>query len=142
MMYTGLLKAQEEGLTHLLYHCCMKDGVFKESELDNISGKLVSLDLQKKLNFKDEMSKYKSYRNDISDEPAYLKYLISLIKPVNVLALFSWCVELCITDGDLSAEEEELLNKIATELKLDTVSKNAVQIVMVQRKMVETEKKF
>jgi hypothetical protein len=141
-MYTGLLKAQEEGLTHLLYHCCMKDGVFKETEIDNISGKLVSLDLQKKLNFKDEMSKYKSYRNNISDEPAYLKYLISLIKPVNTLALFSWCVELCITDANLSNEEEELLNKIASELKLDTIEKNTVKIVMVQRKMVIDEKQF
>lgn len=141
-MYTGLLKAQEEGLTHLLYHCCMKDGVFKESELDNISGRLVSLELQKKLNFRDEMSKYKSYRNHISDEPAYLKYLISLIKPVNVLALFSWCVDLCITDGYISSEEEELLNKIATELKIDTVERNIVKIVMVQRKMVEAEKEF
>jgi len=141
-MYTNLLKAQEEGITHLLYHCCMKDGVFKESELDNISGKLVSLDLQKKLNFKDEMTKYKSYRNGITDEPAYLQYLISLIKPVNDLALFSWCVELCISDGNLSAEEESLLNSIATELKLNPEDKNAIQKLMIQRKVVETEKIF
>jgi hypothetical protein len=141
-MYTNLLKAQEEGITHLLYHCCMKDGVFKESELDNISGKLVSLDLQKKLNFKDEMSKYKSYRNDITDEPAYLQYLVSLIKPVNELALYSWCVELCIIDGSLSAEEESLLNNIAVELNLNPEEKNAVQKLMVQRRVVETEKVF
>src|ERR1044072_1628685 len=100
MLYTALLKAPEEGLTHLFYHCCMKDGVFKETEIDNISGKLVSLNLQKKLNFRDEMSKYKSYRNDVTDEPAYLQYLIGLIKPVNPLALFSWCVELCISDNN------------------------------------------
>ena len=141
-MYTNLLKAQEEGITHLLYHCCMKDGVFKESELDNISGKLVSLDLQKKLNFKDEMTKYKSYRNDITDESAYLQYLISLIRPVNELALYSWCVELCIVDGDLSPEEESLLNKIAIELKLSPEEKNAVQKLMVQRRVVETGKVF
>jgi len=141
-MYTNLLKAQEEGITHLLYHCCMKDGVFKESELDNISGKLVSLELQKKLNFKDEMSKYKSYRNEITDEPAYLQYLISLIKPVNELALFSWCVELCIVDGSLSAEEESLLNSIATELKLNPEDKNAVQKLMIQRQVVDTQKVF
>jgi uncharacterized tellurite resistance protein B-like protein len=141
-MYTNLLKAQEEGITHLLYHCCMKDGVFKESELDNISAKLVSLELQKKLNFKDEMTKYKSYRNGITDEPAYLQYLISLIKPVNELALFSWCVELCIVDGSLSPEEESLLNSIATELKLNPEEKNAVQKLMVQRQVVETEKVF
>lgn len=141
-MYTNLLKAQEEGICHLLYHCCMKDGVFKESELDNISGKLVSIDLHKKLNFKDEMSKYKSYRKDITDEPAYLRYLVSLIKPVNELALFSWCVELCVSDSDLSLEEENLLNSIATELKLNPEDKNIIQKLMIQRRVVETEKTF
>jgi uncharacterized tellurite resistance protein B-like protein len=141
-MYTNLLKAQEEGICHLLYHCCMKDGIFKESELDNISGKLVSIDLHKKLNFKDEMSKYKSYRKDITDEPAYLRYLVSLIKPVNELALFSWCVELCVSDGDLSLEEENLLNSIATELQLNPEDKNIIQKLMIQRRVVETEKVF
>jgi hypothetical protein len=120
----------------------MKDGIFKESELDNISGKLVSIDLHKKLNFKDEMSKYKSYRKDITDEPAYLRYLVSLIKPVNELALFSWCVELCVSDGDLSLEEENLLNSIATELQLNPEDKNIIQKLMIQRRVVETEKVF
>lgn len=141
-MYTNLLKAQEEGLTHLFYHCCMKDGSFKDKELDNISAKLVSLDLQKKLNFRDEMSKYKSYKNTITDEKAYLQYLIGLIKPVNELALFSWCVELCVSDGNLSIEEEHLLNTISTELKIDPVEKNVAQKLMVQRKVVENEKLF
>jgi tRNA-binding EMAP/Myf-like protein len=142
MLYTALLKAQEEGLTHLFYHCCMKDGVFKETEIDNIAGKLVSIDLQKKLNFRDEMTKYKSYRNDITDETAYLKYLLGLIKPVNLHGLFSWCVELCISDGNLSNEEEQLLNLIADELKIDPAENTTIKKVMVQRKLVETDKVF
>src|SRR5687767_228125 len=117
-MYTGLLKAPEEGVTHLFYHCCMKDGSFKESELVTISGKLVSIDLQKKLNFRDEMQKYKSYVNGITDEEAYLKYLIGLIKPTRPLALFSWCMELCTTDGDVSFEEDQLLTRIARLLNI------------------------
>lgn len=142
MLYTNLLKAQEEGICHLLYHCCMKDGVFEESEIDNIAGKLVTIDLHSKLNFKDELKKYKEYRPTITDEPAYLQYLISLIKPVNELALFSWCVELCICDGNLSAEEEHLLGEIATELKLDATEQATTQKLMVQRRVVEVDKLF
>jgi uncharacterized tellurite resistance protein B-like protein len=141
-MYTGLLKAPEEGLCHLFYYCCMKDDTFKESELDIISDKMVSIDLHKKLNFKDEMQKFKSYKNNITDEDIYLKYLISIIKPNNPLALFSWCAELCISDGILNFEEEALLSRIAKLLNIGETEKDLVQRVMVQRSSVLAEKKF
>jgi hypothetical protein len=141
-MYTGLLKAPEEGVCHLFYYCCMKDGSFKESELNSISDKLVSIDLHNKLNFKDEMQKYKSYVNGITDEDIYLQYLINLIKPAHPLALFSWCVELCIADGDVSFEEDALLTRIARLLNIGDTEKDLLQRLMIQRKIVTVEKKF
>ena len=141
-MYTGLLKAPEEGVCHLFYHCCMKDGSFKETELDTISDKLVSIDLHKKLNFKDEMQKYKSYVNTIVDEDIYLQYLISIIKPLQPLALFSWCVELCTADGTVSFDEDALLTRIARLLNIGDNEKDLLQRLMIQRKFVSTEKKF
>jgi uncharacterized tellurite resistance protein B-like protein len=141
-MYTGLLKAPEEGVCHLFYYCCMKDGSFKESELNTISDKLVSIDLHKKLNFKDEMQKYKSYVNGITDEDIYLQYLISIIKPQLPLALFSWCVELCAADGEVSADEDALLTRIARLLNIGDTEKDLLQRLMVQRKAVTDEKKF
>jgi uncharacterized tellurite resistance protein B-like protein len=141
-MYTGLLKAPEEGITHLFYHCCMKDGTFKESELNLISDKLVSIDLQKKLNFKDEMQKYKSYRGTITDEDQYLQYLISLIKPASPLALFSWCIELCAGDGDISLEEASLLTRIARQLNIGDQEQDLLKRLIEQRYKVLTEKTF
>ena len=141
-MYTGLLKAPEEGLCHLFYYCCMKDDVFKDSELDIISDKMVSLGLHKKLNFKDEMQKFKSYKNNIVDEEIYLKYLISLIKPTHTLALFSWCAELCTSDDSVNFDEEALLSRIAKLLNIGETEKDLVQRVMVQRRSVLEEKAF
>lgn len=141
-MYTGLLKAPEEGLCHLFYYCCMKDDVFKDSELDTISDKMVSIDLHKKLNFKDEMQKFKSYKNNIVDEEIYLKYLISLIKPTHTLALFSWCAELCTSDDSVNFDEEALLSRIAKLLNIGETEKDLVQRVMVQRRSVLGEKVF
>jgi uncharacterized tellurite resistance protein B-like protein len=120
----------------------MKDGEFKESELDNISDKLVSIDLQKKLNFKDEMQKYRSYQSSITDEDIYLKYLISLIKPTQPLALLSWCIELCESDGNISFEENALLTRIANLLNIGDTEKDLVQRLMVQRATVLTKKGF
>jgi uncharacterized tellurite resistance protein B-like protein len=120
----------------------MKDDVFKDSELDAISDKMVSLDLHKKLNFKDEMQKFKSYKNTIVDEEIYLKYLISLIKPTQPLALFSWCAELCVSDDSVSADEEGLLYRIANLLNIGATEKDLVQRLMVQRKNVLAEKVF
>ena len=141
-MYTGLLKAPEEGLCHLFYYCCLKDDEFKESELEIISEKMVSIDLHKKLNFKDEMQKFKSYKNTITDEEAYLQYLISIIKPYSTLALFSWCVELCICDDRVSFDEEALLARIAKQLKIGDMEKDLILRLMVQRNSVLVEKVF
>lgn len=141
-MYTGLLKAPEEGLCHLFYYCCMKDDNFQEAELDIISDKMVAIDLHKKLNFKDEMQKFKSYRNTIVDEDIYLKYLISLIKPNNTLALFSWCAELCTSDGNISFEEEALLSRIARLLNIGETEQDLLLRTLVQRNKVLVEKDF
>lgn len=141
-MYTGLLKAPEEGVCHLLYYCCMKDGSFKESELDTISDKLVSINLHKKLNFKDEMQKYKSYVTSITDEDTYVQYLISLIKPSRPLALFSWCIELCTADGEVSDIEDALLSRIATMLNIGETEKALLRRLMMERKNVTDTKEF
>jgi len=141
-MYTGLLKAPEEGICHLFYYCCMKDGQFQESELNTISDKLVSIDLHKKLNFKDEMRKFKSYQQSITDEDIYLQYLISLIKTTNALALFSWCVELCASDSGVSAVEDALLFRIARLLNIGETEKELIQRLMIQRGNVLKEKTF
>ena len=141
-MYTGLLKAPEEGICHLFYYCCMKDGKFEESELNNISDKLVSIGLQKKLNFKDEMRKFKSYQNSITDEDMYLKYLIGLINSNNNLALFSWCIELCAADGNVSDEEDRLLDRIGNLLNIGDTEQELIQRLMVQRGSVLAQKEF
>jgi uncharacterized tellurite resistance protein B-like protein len=120
----------------------MKDGSFKESELTTISDKLVSIDLHKKLNFKDEMHKYKSYVNSITDEDIYLQYLISIIKPARPLALFSWCVELCTADGEVSVEEDALLTRIARLLNIGDTERELLLRLMIQRKIVTTDKEF
>ncbi|MFL5748332.1 MAG: TerB family tellurite resistance protein [Niastella sp.] len=141
-MYTGLIKAPEEGICHLFYYCCMKDGKFDEAELNNISDKLVSIGLQKKLNFKDEMRKFKSYQNSITDEDIYLKYLISIIKSGNDLALLSWCIELCAADGNISGEEQQLLARIGNLLNIGDTEQDLIERLMIQRNKVLIEKGF
>ena len=141
-MYTGLLKAPEEGICHLFYYCCLKDDKFIESELDTISEKMVSIDLHKKLNFKDEMQKFKSYKNTITDEEIYLQYLINIIKPYNTLALFSWCVELCVCDGSVSFEEKALLSRVAKLLNIGETENDLVLRMMIERNNVLVEKVF
>jgi hypothetical protein len=141
-MYNDQVKTQEEAVCHLFFHCCLKDGVFKDEEIDNVSGKLVTIGLNKTMNFKKEVQKYKAYHSGITDESAYIQYLIELIKPVNDLALYSYCMELCVSDAMLGAEEELLLNKIAGLLNIDPAECAATQKLFVQRKVVEMQQLF
>src|SRR5688572_3976279 len=140
-MYKGVITTQEEALSHLFFHCCFKDDSFNDDELKAISDKLVMVDLHKNLNFKDEVLKYRTYRPELENERAYLEYLLQLIRPTHELALYSYCVELCLGDDVLGAQEERLLKTIAEILDMTEESEHINKLI-IQRKVVETQKLF
>ena len=141
-MYTTLVTTQDAALGHLFFHCCLKDGQLADSELDDIAHKLVAFGLNKQLNFKDEIRKYESYRAQIVNEEEYLQYLIELINPVNEAALYSHCAELLLSDNVLTPEEESLLKHLGDALGIDDTEQEVVKKLMIQRKVVDTEKIF
>ncbi len=140
-MYNDYITTQNEAICHLFLHCCYKDGNFSHEEVDSVSAKFVDLQIHKDLNFKEELQHYKSYINDVTNEDEYLNYIIKLINPVHDLALYSYCVELCLSDGLLSAEEESLLKKISNILDIGE-EQSTVDNLITQRKAVELEKIF
>jgi hypothetical protein len=142
IMYTSIVDNQDQALCHLFFHCCLEDDRFSDTEMDDLSAKLVVLGLGNKINIKDELVSYRSYRDSIADEQVYLRYLLGLIKPVNELALYSYCVELCIDDPLLDAREEALLVKLGTELDIPTTDSLTINRLIAQRKAVEIQKIF
>jgi uncharacterized tellurite resistance protein B-like protein len=141
-MYTEKVTTQDEAVCHLFFHCCLKDGRFSKSEIDVVSGQLVTAGLHDKLNFKNEVQKYRAYESSITNEADYVRYILQLIKPVNELALYSYCVELCIGDAELSSVEEKLLNEIAGVLNIAAPTQDVIKKLSAQRKVVETQKLF
>lgn len=141
-MYNTYIDTADKAVCHLFLHCCFKDGNFTEAEIDNVSAKFVALGLQKDLNFKDELVHYRSYNNLIADERQYIQDLISQINPTNELALFSYCLELGLSDNTLEFGEEELLKTIGTILKIDAPEQEIVRKVFLQRQVVAANKFF
>ncbi|HEY6976841.1 MAG TPA: TerB family tellurite resistance protein [Chitinophagaceae bacterium] len=141
-MYKTLITTPDVALCHLFIHCCFKDGEFKQAEIDLAADKFVSLALHKELNFKNEIQNYKLYRDKITDEVKYLEYLIKLINPTNEAALFSHCLELCLSDSQLDASENKLFETLGTVLQLPEQEQNAIKKLMVQRQVVKTNKFF
>lgn len=139
-MYTKSVTSQDQALCHLYFHCALKDGVVTDGELNLLSTRFVELGLQQDLNFKDEMIHYRDYKSTITDEKKYLEYLITLIRPVNELALYSYCVELTFSDDTMDIQEEQLLSKIAMALRVDEAQQHVVKDLVAQRKVVETQK--
>lgn len=140
-MYKGVITTQEEALSHLFFHCCFKDDTFNDDELKAISDKLVTVDLHRNLNFKEEVVKYRTYRTELGNETEYLQYLFQLIRPTHDLALYSYCVELCLGDALLGSGEERLLKRIAEVMDISEESES-INKLMIQRKAVETGKLF
>lgn len=142
MNYQQAVTTQEEALSHLFLHCCFNDNAFTDAELKTISDKLVTVGLHTNLNFKDEVVKYRSYRTEMAGEEEYLQYLVQLIRPTNELALFSYCIELCLGDGFLGPSEENMLRLLAEILDIEEQQHDIIVKMMVQRKVVESQKLF
>lgn len=141
-MYNTTVTSQDQAICHLFFHCCLEDNQFSEQEMNDLSGKLVALGLRDKVHIKDELVSYRSYKPQITDEQAYIRWLLGLIKPVNELALYSYCVELCIDDPIMDAKEEALLVKIATELEIPIEGSLLINRLIAQRRAVELQKIF
>jgi hypothetical protein len=139
-MYREQVTTQDEALCHLFFHCSMKDERFDEAELDMVSQKMVEMGLQSELNFKEEILKYNNYKSTITNEDEYLQYLIEKINPVNDIALYSYCIEILLSDARMDVGEDSLLDKIAAALKLEKPAQEVTKKLMLQRKVIETDK--
>ncbi|HYK44114.1 MAG TPA: TerB family tellurite resistance protein [Parafilimonas sp.] len=140
-MFESYITTKDEAVCHLFLHCCFRDGTFSQEEIDNVSSKFVDLQIHRDLNFKEELQHYRTYQNGLEDETEYLRYLAKLITPVQDLALYSYCVELCLSDGLMSSTEELLLKRIAVILEIEE-EQSTIDNLMIQRKAVELEKIF
>ncbi len=138
-MYSTEIKAQEQAICHLFFHCCLKDNVFSDPELTEVSSRLVDVGLYKTLDFKTEVQRYQAYKSTITDEAAYLEFLVKMIMPVNNLALYSYCVELILSDSTLSAGEESLMLKLAVLLDISPEEQSVTKKLVAQRKVVKSE---
>lgn len=142
-MYETIVTTPDAAVSHLFLHCCFKDGELSETEVDEISDKAAILRLDKDVNFKDVLLQYKSYRDEvINNEGAYLQHLIKLINPTSQLALYSYCTELSLSDAALDFAEKQMLDKLAALLEVDEATQSIVQHLMVERKVVATQKYF
>jgi uncharacterized tellurite resistance protein B-like protein len=100
---------------------------------------MVEIGLYKQLDFKEEVLRYKSYTTSIVDDTEYLSFLVNMIMPVNSLALYSYCVELVLSDSTLGAGEEALLTRIAGLLELEEAEQQITKKLIAQRKVVKDE---
>lgn len=142
MTYANFIQTSNKALCHLFLHCCYKDGVFTEAELNNVSGKFAALKMNDELNFKDELIAYKSYRGSIGNEATYVQDLIAQIKPTSDLALFSYCMELGLSDSSLDFLEKDLIDTIGNALHIDNEEQETIQKLMIQRQLVADNKFF
>ena len=130
----------DQALCHLFFHCCARDGRFEEREIDYVAAKFVDLGTNRGLDFRNEVLRYNEERKKSADDREYITQIIRIINPVNTLALFSWCVEICLSDELISLDEDQLLDIIASVLKIAENEKELVKAVMVERKAVQLKK--
>lgn len=142
MTYTNFIQSSDKAVCHLFLHCCYKDGTFTEAELDTVSAKFATLGMNKQLNFKDELVAYKRYRLGIGSERGYIQDLIAQIKPTSQLALFSYCVELSVSDSSLELVEKDLMELIGDALGIDTSAQATIEKLMLERQLVLNNKFF
>ncbi len=98
--------------------------------------------LNKELNFKDELIDYKNYRLSITNEAEYIQAIVAQINPTSELALFSYCMELGLSDSSLEFVEKDLIDTIGDVLQIDKTEQDVIQKLMIQRQLVAVNKFF
>lgn len=141
-MYRQNIVSPDQALVHLSFHCCLKDGTLQESELDFLSSTFVAKGLNKNLDIKEEMQRYRSYVAHVENETAFLQFLIETINPKAKLALFAFCAEIIYRDGNVASSEEGLLNKIAGVLQLGANESLTIQKLIAEMNAVEKRNAF
>ena len=141
-MYQTLVTSTNKAVCHLFIHCCLRDDVFSEAEVDEAAQKFVVLNMHKDLNFKTEVKNYRSYKADITDEKEYLQYLVKLISPTNEAALYSYCLELGVSDSALDSAEKKLFEILGSILSLTPEEQSIIQKLIVQREVVKANNFF
>ena len=140
-VYETLVNTADKAACHLFLHCCLKDGIFTDEELEDISSKIVALKLQTNMNFKNELVEYRGYLTTINNEELFIKHLLKTITPSNELALYSFCAELCVSDK-LDIKEINLLAVLGKLLQISDSDQDAIQQLTIQRKAVAAHKSF
>jgi uncharacterized tellurite resistance protein B-like protein len=141
-MYQDKIVTRDQALCHLFFHCCLKDEVYTESEMDLLSRQIVNHHLNKQLDLKEEMIIYRCYFNEIPDDESYIKFLVQKIQPVNRLALYSYCMELRLGDNEMRPEEQQVLQYIGHALNLEEGEQAITKAIFIQRYMVEKEGRY
>jgi hypothetical protein len=141
-MYKTFVTTTDKALCHLFIHCCFKDDVFVQEEIDEAAAKFVALNMHKQLNFKDEVRNYRAYKGEITNEKEYLDHLIKFIGPANEAALYSYCLELGVSDSSLDTTEKKFFEVLGSVLKLTEEEQSIIQKLIIQREVVKTNKFF
>ena len=137
-MYRSEVVTKEQALAHLFFHCCFRDELATESEIALIADKIVALKLHDALNLKEEVSKYKAYQPAIDSEEAFIQHLQNLLPVQNKLALYSYCVELCLSDLTLHPGEAKLLMLIGNTFGIPSSERETINTVMIQRVVINS----
>lgn len=137
-MYRSEVVTKEQAIAHLFFHCCFRDELATDAEIALIADKIVALKLHDILDLKDEVRKYKDYQPSIGSDEEYIQYLQSLLPVQNKLALYSYCVELCLSDLTLHPGEAKLLMLIGETFAIPSAEREAINTLMIQRAVVNS----
>lgn len=129
-------------MCHLFLHCCMKDGQLTDAETDLAADRIVRLKINRHLDVKLETVRYREYVSSLEDEAAYIHFLVQAIAPVNTLAIYSYCVEMILSDQEINSAEDRLLHTIGDALQVTAAEQDAIQKLVVQRKVMENDSLF
>ena len=72
----------------------------------------------------------------------FLAILCFITDPVHTLALYSYCIEVVLSDAHLDIAEEKLLQNLAITLEIDEDKQAFLKTLTAQRRSVELEKIF
>lgn len=133
---TFTIHDEREAYASILYACMDSDGQMSEEETTSFYVSLKGRPLFANLDIMGLISKAANNMNKIGGSAAVIDAASGAITDKTRLALFINCVDIILSDGQVTKQEEEILDYLKSKLGIDDAfASNVVNVLLIKNKV-------
>ena len=137
MKYNELEMTPAKAFIHLMLMFCLNDDELQGNEPDNLSNYLTYFELNDTYDISEEINLFLRYKNSISNYSDYFSFLLSQLDQRYSHTLYLAASEFAVADGDLTDNDNMLLDALASVLEIEEYVQNILKHAIIGKKILK-----